>query len=662
MFAHIGFYLMFACCIMSVYGTLAAAGAAYWHHRRLYRSARIASTLTFATCLSAALTLLYMFYQRDYSVLYIFKNSSNDLPSIYTLTAFWSSLEGSHFLWTLLMSLFAMLAHWTANRDNSHIMPYVSMTLQAILSWMFFLTITASDPFLMQLPAQQNGMGMNTLLQNPYMAIHPPTLFTGYTALSIPFAYGMAALFYGDITEGWLKTIRRWTLFAFSALTAGIFLGGRWAYMELGWAGYWAWDPVENSSFIPWLFCTAMLHSLLVQERLGQLKRLTIVMSFFGFFFSFFGTFITRSGVISSVHSFAESNIGYHYLFFLSTMFLIFVLVYAFRAPSILPADTGKAWGISKESALVVTQFLLLTFAAIVCIGTLFPIVSEALTGQRVSIQAPYYNAFAPFIGLGFVLAIGVGNLMRYQTDKFIGGKVVFVKALIIALPFGLLMCWVADVFSTPKPFNLAAQIVGTVLAFWCIACLCFDVYYRLKDLRFNWKLYFEKNLGFTGAFIAHLGMMVAILGFLGNYRGLQTIATLEVGGHHKFKDYEFSLADMKVSEVDNATIYSGHVDVKKDGKKLTTVAAGRSKYPTKAELMHEVGISSFFWQDIYVVLADFDKSEWKSGTFEIYINPTVRLVWLSCFIMVIGAIVALFDRFRGNRSMDALLARWKAA
>ena len=244
MLADLGFYLLLLCLLCTSYGLIAAVLAAWWRHRRLYRSSRLALTTTCVMAASAAALLWYSFFQRDYSIAYIFKTSSNDLPQIYTLSAFWSSLEGSHFLWTLLLSIYSTIALWTYSRDNEHIMPYVAASLQAVLAWMFYLLISHSDPFVRVFPPHDNGQGMNALLQNPYMAIHPPTLFTGYTALAIPAAYSVAALLYGDITEGWLKTTRRWALFAWSALTAGIILGGHWAYAELGWSGYWAWDPV----------------------------------------------------------------------------------------------------------------------------------------------------------------------------------------------------------------------------------------------------------------------------------------------------------------------------------------------------------------------------------------------------------------------------------
>ena len=655
--ADLGFFLLLLCCMTSIYGVIASVAAGRLRHRRLYRSGRIAVTITCVMCLMAAGILWHAFYMRDYSLAYVWKNSSNDLPRLYTFTAFWSSLEGSHLLWTLFLSVFSALALWTYSKDNEHIMPYVAGSLQAVLAWMYYLLITHSDPFLLQFPLMSNGQGMNSLLQNPYMAIHPPTLFTGYTALAIPAAYAVAALGFGDITEGWLKTTRRWTLFAWCALTAGIMLGGRWAYVELGWAGYWAWDPVENSSLIPWIFCTALLHSLVVQDRLGQLKRFTLVLAFLGFFFSFFGTFITRSGIISSVHSFAESPIGPNYLYFLAGMLTIVSLLYALRAPSLVPADTGKVWGVSKESALVVTQFLLLTLAVIVCVGTLYPIVSEAITGERTTVQAPYFNAFSPWIGLGIVVAIAVGNLLRYQTSQIPHGAAIMGGAAVAAIPLAIVIAWFGDVMATTKPFALAAQLVGIYLCCWSAFCLTIDLGMRLKDLRWSIRLLLQRNLAYFGAYIAHIGVLIAILGFLGNYRGLHKVVTLNAGESAELYGYQLRFKGIEVNEYDNATHFEGALEVQRDGKAVGTIVPARSKYPTKAELHHEIGVLSKLWYDLYVTLSDFDKETSNRATFEMHMNPTVRFVWIATVVMVIGGFLAMLDRYRGNRSRDTILA-----
>jgi cytochrome c-type biogenesis protein CcmF len=620
----------------------------------------VAATASAGLCLSAALILWFLLMQHDYSVAYIFKNSSNDLPPIYRITAFWSSLEGSHTLWTLLLSLFSAIALWTAQKDNEHILPWVNAALQAVLTWMFYMSISHSDPFVRIFPPMANGQGMNALLQNPYMAIHPPTLFMGYTALAIPYAYSVAALCYGDVTDGWLRTARRWALFAWVALTCGVWLGGRWAYVELGWAGYWAWDPVENSSFIPWLLATALLHSLLVQEKLGHLKRLTLVLAVTAFFMSFFGTFLTRSGVVSSVHSFAESAIGPNYLAFLAVLMVAFVVLYALRAHAVLPAETDKAWGVSKESALVMTQFLLLTLAAIVVIGTLFPIVSDALTGQRTSIQAPYFNAFAPWIGLGMIVMLGLGNILRWQSNSLPGGAKTLVMTALAGLPVGAALILGGDVLSTVKPFALGAQIVGIYLCAWAASLLTYDLVLRLRDLKWNFDLLWDRNRAFVGAWIAHIGVLVAIVGFLGNYRGLSTEVTLQKGQAHSWAGYTMTFEGLKTIQDENAMMLVANLKVQRGADELGVIYPAKSKYPTKPELLNEVGVLSSFWHDLYVVIADFDRKQGETVTLQVHINPTVRLVWSAAILLAIGGLIAISDRHRGQRSRDVAAGRWE--
>lgn len=654
MWADLGFFLLLLSCVLSIYGFCASLFSARLRHRRLFRSAKMAATVVMALSLGAALLLWLMLYFRDYSVGYVYRNSSSDLPLRYTLSAFWSALEGSHFLWALLLAIYSGIAHWTYARDNEHIMPYVSASLQAIAAWMFYLAITYSDPFKRMFPIPVDGLGMNALLQNPYMVFHPPSLFTGYTALAIPFAYSMAALSFGDITQGWLRTTRRWTLYAWSFLTVGIFLGGRWAYVELGWAGYWAWDPVENSSFMPWLFATALLHSLIVQDKIGHLKRLSIILACLAFYFSFFGTFITRSGIISSVHSFAQSPIGPNYLLFLGIVLTVVLIIYAWRAPSILPAEVTRVWGVSKESALVVTQFLVISFAIIILIGTVYPIISEAITGARFNVQAPYFNTFAPYIGFSFIIAIALGNLMRYRSNRLVGGVKFQLFALLIASIPTILFCIFGNVFSS-QGIVLYLQVAGILFCFWAIVCLVYDVHSRYSDLRGHLSLFVKRNLSYLGAFIAHIGVITAILGFLGNYRSVQKTVTLAKGESVSFYGYNFLFDGIKIKEEENATLFTAPLSFAPVQDKLIQVVPARAKYPTSSELFHEVGIDSTFWHDLYVVLADFKAIDLDHATFEIHINPTVRIVWLSGILMVLGGLICLFDRYRGKKNRDVL-------
>ena len=665
MFANHGFFLILLGFIVTLYGFFAAILAAYWRHRRLYLSSKFAMTAACVIAIASSALVVYALFQRDYALVYVAKNSSNDLPTLFTLTALWSSLEGSHLTWLMLMTVVGTIGAWTSTKDNEHIMPYVMAATQAVICWMFYLAWSHSDPFVANLPAPANGRGMNELLQNGYMAIHPPLLFIGYSTLTIPFAYAIAALCYGDITEGWLKTVRRWTLISFVFLTAAITLGGRWAYVELGWAGYWAWDPVENSSFMPWLMATALLHSLLVQDKTGHLKRLSIILAIAGFFMTFFGTFLTRSGVVSSVHSFAESPIGPNYLAYLAGLMLVSVTIYGIRAPSILPSDTEKSWGVSRESALVVTQFLLISFAAIVLIGTLFPIVSEWFTKQRISVQAPYFNMFAPWVGLGIIFGIALGNLLRYGSNAMPNGKRIIFTSVIFAIPTTVFLVYFGDVMSTVKTKNLIAQLVGLYLSTWAIGCLLGDLYYRLATLKWNFKLFFNRNAGYFGGWVAHLGMLIAIIGFLGNYRGLEHRQTVKAGETFEYYGYrfEFKATGIEARTKLNATAYTAPVNLYRGDKFIVELDPAQAVYPTKQDqTFNEIAINGNIWHDVYLVLVDFDKASGNRATFQLNINPTVRFVWLAIVIMCIGGTIALFDRVRGNKSRDVIGGEWETS
>jgi cytochrome c-type biogenesis protein CcmF len=643
MFGDFGFVLLFLASIVSLYSVGASLLSVRLRHAPLLLSAKLGAGLVCALTLSAALLLFYLFYEHDFSVQYVQRNSSTDLPIHFLLSAFWAALEGSHLLWTLLLSIVSAVAIWTVAADNRPLLPYLIATLQSVLSWMLILALTYSDPFKPLFPAPAQGAGLNALLQNIYMTIHPPSLFTGYTSLAVPFAYSIAAMCYGKFPGGWTRTVRRWTLFAWAFLTFGITLGGRWAYVELGWGGYWAWDPVENSSFIPWLFATALLHTLSVQAKMGQLGRMSLLLSLFGFFFSYLGTFITRSGIISSVHSFAQSPIGPAYLSFLFVLAFSALLLYAWRAPK-LSTLRPKYWGISRESALVFTQFLLILFAMIVSFGTLYPIISEALTGQRFNIQAPYFNTFAPFIGFGLAAGIGFGNLLRFQTNRPIGGFKTLLLTFLFSLPLSLLYGYFTGVHHSPLS-SFLLQSIGIVFCLWAFMCLVWDLNHRLQALSFRMKTFFRYNLSYAGSWLAHVGVLVGIIGFLGNYRGFEKTVTLHTGDRTTLMGYEIQLEGIRFKHVENMGLYYAALSVSAPGGALLAhINPGRAKYPTSEDWFNEVDTWSTFWHDLYAVLARFDPDK-QEATLQLYLNPTVRLVWSSIALMIFGSLLCLVDR-----------------
>jgi len=645
MLGEFGFVLLMLACSISFYSFMGSGISVWIRSAPLLQSAKLGTALVAGLTLSASLLLSFLFLEHDFSLQYVQHNSSSDLPFRYLCSAFWAALEGSHLLWTLLLSLVSTVAVWTVTKENRPLLPYLILSFQSVLTWMLFLALTHSDAFAPLFPAATEGRGLNALLQNFYMTIHPPSLFTGYTSLSVPFAYAMAALCHGGFTPGWVHTVRRWTLFAWGFLLFGITLGGRWAYVELGWGGYWAWDPVENSSLIPWLLATALLHALRVQGKTGHFGRMSILLSLFGFFFSYLGTFITRSGIISSVHSFAQSPIGPAYLGFLLVLALSALVLYAWRAP-LLGIGAPTQWGISRGSALVCTQFILILFAMIVCFGTLYPILSEALTGERFNIQAPYFNTFAPYIGVVLAGGIGWGNLLRYHTSRVMGGKRALLFTFLLSLPFSVGYGYVTHIYhSAFYPFLL--QSVGISLCGWSFFCLGWDWIYRVRQAGLGFLGYTRRHVVYVGAWLAHVGVLVGILGFLGNYRGMEKTFTVQTGQHVEMMGYQIQLEGVRFRHVENMELYYAALSIRNGhGQELAHIEPARAKYPTSQDWFNEVDTWSTFWHDLYVVLARFDPEK-QEATLQVYLNPTVRLVWSSIALMIAGAFLCLVGQRR---------------
>lgn len=672
--AHLGFYLclfglllsgysMWVSCMSMGYGWLGSRMGSVSH--ALHRSSYRAMWVSCASVVSASLILWILLWQRDYSVEYIFKNSSDDLPLFYTITAFWSSLEGSHLFWSLILALIGTIAISTVPRSLKPYAPYLHMFISGVMVWMYLLLVSYSDPFRIELPPPPHGMGMNALLQNPYMAIHPPLLFLGYTSLVVPYAYGMAALCHGAFLPLWSVMMRRWTLVAWIFLTLGLFLGGRWAYVELGWGGYWAWDPVENSSFIPWLLTTALIHGCVIQSKTRKLSKINILLSILAFFFSFFGTFLTRSGIVVSVHSFAQSSIGKVYVVFLAVLFGLSMWIFLLRNHrlSVVSGTREIRWRLSRELMMVGGMFVLVVLAAVVSLGTLYPIISEMIGGVKVNVQAPYFNTFAPWFGGALATLMAFGALLRYhQSSIFMRwtSRCVCIGAAVIC---AWIFSWVSDVFAS-SAFRFSVQFIGSSLVFFTALCLCVDVRDRFLMFMSRFRatdeapqssvvclfVWFKKNISYVGGVVAHLGFLVALLGFLGNYSGVEKVMSLQSRQPVSFMNYSFEYLGMDEVRQDNATLMKAVVMVRDHRRTpaqlVDVLGPARSSYPTSQELLHEVDVLSGVWHDLYLVLADHDQD---AVSIKLYYNPLVKLVWLSMFLLVFGGVLSLFQRVSGS-------------
>src|SRR6476661_2639004 len=410
---ELGRAALVVCLGLALYALVAGGYAAATRKRRLARSAQNALFAAFASTVVASVVLLAALLRRDFSFTYVADHTSRRLPTPYTISAFWGGQEGSLLLWLLVLTGLSTLAVVLARRSAADLVAWVVPVLALVASFFAFMLVAVSSPFATQ-AAPTDGAGLNPSLQNPYMMIHPPCLYLGYVGLTIPFAFAMGALLSRRADELWIVLTRRWTLFAWTALGIGQLLGAHWAYVEVGWGGYYAWDPVENAALMPWLAATAFLHSVMVQERKGMLKVWNMVLVALAFELSVFGTFLTRSGVVNSIHSFAKSPIGGWFLAFVVISSVFSLVLIMWRLP-LLKARTKLESALSREATFLYNNLLLVALCLTVLWGVLFPIVTELVKGESRTIGRPYFDFFLRTFGLPLLLLMGIGPLIAWR-------------------------------------------------------------------------------------------------------------------------------------------------------------------------------------------------------------------------------------------------------
>ncbi|MYG83190.1 MAG: heme lyase CcmF/NrfE family subunit, partial [Candidatus Dadabacteria bacterium] len=427
---------------ITIYSLVACAIAAKTGSRAFAQSGGNGLVSVAFLLLVAVCCLVYELVTLDFSLRYVALNTSTDLPVIYRVTALWAGQAGSLLLWSFILSLYAAFVVLRSRKKGGN--PYVNAVLCVVSLFFLFLITYVEDPFEKLGVAVGEGRGLNPILQNGYMAIHPITLYVGYVGITVPFAFGIAALLSGRLGDEWIRNCRKYALFSWMFLSAGLLLGARWAYLELGWGGYWAWDPVENAAFMPWLAGTAFLHSVMIQERKAMLKKWNMILLIITFFLSIFGTFITRSGIVSSVHSFARSDIGPLFL-----GFMVFILLFSFALLAYRSKELGSEEKfdspLSRESAFLFNNLLFLAAAFSVFLGTIFPVLSEAFTGKKILVGPPYFNAVGVPIGLVLILLMGIGPLISWKKASsanlkrnFVFPAAVFLVVLLALVVFGM--------------------------------------------------------------------------------------------------------------------------------------------------------------------------------------------------------------------------------
>jgi len=608
--------------VLPLAGTL--TGRASW-----VALARPAAQAQFLLVAFAFGCLAWGFYVNDFSVAYVAQNSNSLLPTVYRLAAVWGGHEGSLLLWVLMLGGWTLAVAVFSRQLPEAMVARVLGVLGLVSFGLLAFILLTSNPFERMLPAAQDGRDLNPLLQDPGLVFHPPMLYMGYVGFSVAFAFAIAALLAGQLDAAWARWSRPWTIAAWIFLTLGIALGSWWAYYELGWGGWWFWDPVENASFMPWLVGTALIHSLAVTEKRGSFKNWTVLLAIGAFSLSLLGTFLVRSGVLTSVHAFAsDPRRGIFILILLAVVVGTSLMLFAWRAPKV---SLGGAFAlVSRETLLLINNVLLVVACGSVLLGTLYPLIIDALNLGKLSVGPPYFNAvFVPImVPLLFLIAAGPIARWKHADLKDMGRRLTI--AAVIAIAAGIGLPFLAGHW-TP----LVA--LGLLAAVWIAAATILQVADRLKVSR-------GAPPSFWGMHIAHLGVAVFVVGvtMVGGYQEERDVRmgpgdTVNVGG------YTFTFLGVREAEGPNYMAFVGDVDLSKDGKMIRRLNPEKRNYVASRMPMTEAAIDSGLTRDVYVSLGE--PLEGKEWAVRVYYKPYVDWIWFGCLFMALGGLIAAADR-----------------
>ena len=575
---QIGNVCVYFAFFLSLYTVAASLIGARYRNRDLIESSRNSAISIFIILLIVSLSLVYELINTNFNLRYVALNTSTDLPTIYRFTALWAGQAGSLLLWCLVLSLLSAIVVLASNKRDVAYQPYVNAVLFTVLSFFLYLITFVENPFALLPFTPNEGRGLNPILQNGYMAIHPVTLYLGYVGLTVPFAFGMAALISGRLNDAWIRHSRRWTLLAWTFLSVGLLLGARWAYLELGWGGYWAWDPVENAAFMPWLTATAFLHSVMIQERNGMLRKWNIILLITTFFLTLFGTFITRSGIISSVHSFAQSDIGPLFLGFIAFVLIFSFGIFLYRIKD-LESEENFDSIVSRESAFIFNNLLFLGAAFTVFLGTIFPIISEAVAGEKILVGPPFFNKVNVPIGLVLIFLMGVGPLISWRKASTANLKKNFLLPMIVAVVTGIIlfMLNIRDITALLS-FSLCGFVVATIVTEFYKGVSVRSS--RGENIFVSFTTMISRNKRRYGGYIVHLGVVLIVIGITASSTfNTEIEATLNTGESFKVGKYDLTFEKLETYTNDAKNGTKAVLLLSTGGKTIDTVYPEKNIY-----------------------------------------------------------------------------------
>jgi cytochrome c-type biogenesis protein CcmF len=631
---------------VAVYGLSAAVVGVRYGHPALAESSRTAAYSLFALVLAANVVLLAAILTDDFSLRYVAENSSRETPLFFKVLSLWSAHEGSLLLWNLVLSGYtaALAIRFRASRPET--VPWAMAVLYGISLFYLFLVLGPSQPFAALDRAAADGRGPLPLLQNHWlMAVHPPFLYLGYIGFSVPFAFAVASLLTGSVSDWWVRVTRRWTMVAWGFLTVGLTLGALWSYAVLGWGGYWAWDPVENVALLPWLVSTAFLHTSMIQERRGMLKLLNLALAVSAFALTTFGTFLTRSGVVASVHTFTQSVVGPAYLAFLMLVLAVGFGLIALRGAQLRSAGRFDS-ALARESALLGNAWVLLTLACMVLLGTLFPVLVEVVANRQVTVGAPYFDQAGVLPFLALLALMGAGPLLAWRRtswrqlrDRLAVPVIAAALVVVIAVALG------ARNWGAATAFGLAALVLvanagelGRVLQSFvrtsagsALAALPIGVL---------------RNRRLVGALVVHSGAAIAACAIAASAFANQTEVSLQRGQQVAFAGYTFRYDGLQPHPEPQRMVLQAPVSVGAGGRSQGQMVPALNLYPSASEPIPTPAIRYGPLADLYVSVLGFDQ-DGQSATFRVRLNPGVSWLWVAGAIMALGGLLAGWPRQR---------------
>jgi cytochrome c-type biogenesis protein CcmF len=639
----LGTFILLATFVVCAYALAASVAGARLRSRRLVESGIGAFYLITALMTVATGVLVHAFVTNNYAIKYVQRYSDAALPLAYKIASYWGGLDGSIMFWVFLLAVFGAVAvHFNRERQRE-LIPYVVAVIAATEMFFLFLMIVHNNPFSTFLSTPPpDGQGLNPLLQNFYMAIHPPSLYVGFVAMTIPFAFAIAALITGHLDDSWLRAVRRWTMMGWLALSFGLTLGMLWAYEELGWGGYWGWDPVENAGLLPWFTATAFLHSVMVQERRGMLRVWNMTLVITTFFLTIFGTFMTRSGIVQSVHAFGEDR----ELAWMFTVFMVVILAFSFglviyRLPLLRSRNELDSWA-SREAAFLANNWVLLFSAFFVLFATMFPTLSEAVRGERLTVGPPFFNKWMLPIGLVLLVLTGIGPLLAWRKTTATNLIHQFMWPVLLSVTTaGVLLALGVRVWSSGICFALCGFVIGTIG----------QEFVRGAQVRrgATGTDYLTAMIGLVGrskrrygGYIVHVGIVLMFFGFAGEGFKLEEQVILKPGEQTTIGHFTVRHDALRVTSDAQKQMVTGHVSIFEDGQAIGSMRPAKWFFAKREnEPTTEVAIRRAIGEDLYIVLAGYEVAS-QSATYGLTVNPLVNWIWFGFTVMALGTILAL--------------------